>query len=127
MKALSQRENVDFLKTRGALYESKNGNMRAICTTSTRYETGSQYWYGYSPQWDKFLSECEHSFLVLGCMDRNFAYALPRERVIELLKSLHRTPERHWHIKLEENQSGSLDLIIPRSSNISLAQFQLNF
>jgi hypothetical protein len=127
MKALSQREKVDLVKISGAQYESTDGRIRAICTTSTRYKTGSQYWYGYSPEWNEFLSECEHSFLVLGCMDRNFAYALPRERVIELLKNLHRTSERHWHIKLEENQSGSLDLIIPRSSNISLAQFQLNF
>jgi len=127
MKALGNREKVNFLKTSGALYESTDGKARAICTTSKRYETGSQYWYGYSPQWDKFLSEGERSFLVLGCMDRNFAYALPRERVIELLEKLHRTAERHWHIELEENQSGSLDLIIPRSPNMSLAQFQLNF
>ena len=79
MKKLARRERVDLRKVSKSLYRSYSGDLSAVCTFSKRYErTRARYWYGYSPDWKKFLSQSPRSFLVLGCIDREVAYAIPK-------------------------------------------------
>jgi hypothetical protein len=126
IRALGDREGRELVKKSGALYSSPDGNVRAVCTVSKRYPSGSPYWYGYSPQWDEFLSGTKVSFLVLGCMDRDRAYVIPHERINKLLKHLHKTSDRHWHVVLEENEAGQIELAIPKAgSRIGLTEFEI--
>ncbi|MBN9248946.1 MAG: hypothetical protein J0I81_16150, partial [Hyphomicrobium sp.] len=42
------------------------------------------------------------------------------------LENLYRTPEKHWHIYLEEDNSGNLALQLSKtSSKVSLAPFEI--
>jgi hypothetical protein len=126
LRALCYREGFQLIKKSGALYATTDGNVRAVCTISKRYPTGSPYWFGYSPQWDEFLSGGKTSFLVLGAMDRDSAYAIPHERLSSILRHLNRTGERHWHIMLEENEAGQIDLAVPKTgSKIGLIEFEI--
>lgn len=126
LKALSAREGALLSKTGKALFSSPDGKVRAICTISKRYSTGSPYWYGYAPRWDEFLSKTKTSFIVLGCMDKDRAYAIPHDRISKLLPHLHRTGDRHWHLVLEENGGGQIELAIPRTgSRIGLTEFEV--
>ena len=126
VKALSKREGVHLIKNCGALYSSSDGTIKAACTISKRYSTGSPYWYGYAPRWESFLSKAKASYLVLGCMDRDRAYAIPYERIAKLLPHLHRTPQRHWHLVLEENSTGEIELVVPKSgSQIGLKEYEV--
>ena len=79
MKAFGNTVGKELLREKGAFYASADGQIRAICTLSKRYPSGAPYWYGYAPQWNAFLDEGKTSFLILGCMDRNVAYAVPHE------------------------------------------------
>src|ERR1700681_3772376 len=80
----------------------------------------------YSPQWDAFLAGGKVSYFVLGSADRDGAFAVPHEVIYKLLKHLRRTPERHWHVALEENAAGQIDLVIPKTgSRIGLAEFEI--
>jgi hypothetical protein len=127
MRALGEREGVALSKRkRGALYWSEDGTLRAACTASKRH-VGSRppYWYGYSPEWRTFLAAGQKSFLVFVCMDRVSGYAVPYEEMEKLLNDLHETPDRHWHIDLEENETAGLDLIQRTGSKISLNKFEL--
>jgi uncharacterized protein DUF1524 len=127
MKALSRRENVNIIKAGGALYSSEDGDLRAVVTVSKRHTARAPYWYGYSPHWDTFLSGGKNSFLVLGCLDRNAAYAIPHKRIGEILGELRRTSERHWHIDLEDNEGGGLDLSLSKTATrMPLSPFELD-
>ena len=80
----------------------------------------------YAPRWEAFLSKAKASFIVLGCMDRDRAYAIPYERITKLLPHLHRTPQRHWHLVLEENSAGDVELAVPKTgSKIGLKEFEV--
>lgn len=126
MRALSRREGLDLTNTSGALYRSVDDNLHVVCTVSKRYEKGRPpYWYGYSPQWHDFLLEGQRSFLVLGCMDRESAYAIPNLEINKILNDLYRTSDRHWHIVLEENEARELELLIPNGSKIPIKDFEL--
>ena len=126
MKALGKREGMHLVKTHGVLYSSPDGTMKAACTISKRYSTGAPYWYGYAPRWEAFLSKAKTSFIVLGCVDRDRAYAIPFERISKLLPHLHRTPQRHWHLVLEENPAGDIELAVPKTgSKIGLKEFEV--
>jgi hypothetical protein len=124
--ALAGRERVGLHKLHGASYQSGDGAVRAVCALSKRHEhPRPHYWYGYSPEWQRFLSQSASSFLVLACADRDLAYAIPNQQVDRVLSRLHRTGDRHWHIVLEETESGSLSLLVPNEKAISLDEFLL--
>lgn len=126
VQALAKREGSHLEKTRGAFYSSPDGTVKAICTISKRYTNGSPYWYGYAPQWNDFLSTAKNSYIVLGCMDRNRAYAIPHERISKILPHLHRTGERHWHLALEESGEGQIELSLPRTgSKVRLNEYEV--
>jgi hypothetical protein len=125
LQALGLREVVTLNK-KGALSWTDDKSVRAVCTVSKRYARhAAPYWYGYSPEWRKFLSEGEKSFLVLGCVDRNTAYAVPTAELEKIIDYLHRTPDRHWHIVLDENETSGLDLVPGCGPRIPLNKFEL--
>jgi hypothetical protein len=126
MRALGERENSKLIQKRGALYCNAEENIRVVCAISKRYATGAPYWYGYAPRWDEFLSGSKTSFLVLGCMDRDRAYAIPHEQIGKLLKHLHRTSNRHWHVALEEDDAGRIALTVPKTkTKVGLTEFEI--
>ena len=61
---------------------------------------------------------------MLGCMDRQTAYAIPFEEMENILERLHETQGRHWHIALAE-QAGGLELITKTGSRLGLNNFEL--
>ena len=123
LQALGLREGVALNNKKGALSWTDDKSVRAVCTISKRYaRRAAPYWYGYSPEWRKFLSEGQKSFLVLGCVDRNTAYAVPATELEKIVDDLHRTPDRHWHIVLDENDTGGLDLVAQKWSKDSSQQ-----
>jgi hypothetical protein len=78
MNALGRRENNPLIKKNGALYWNSEHTIQAACTVSKRYtkKGALPYWYAYHPTWDAFLGEVKNSFLVLGCMDKDAAFAV---------------------------------------------------
>lgn len=124
--ALGARENVELNKVGGASYQSRDGAIRAVFALSKRHEgPRPHYWYGHSPERRKFLSKGVSSFVVLGCIDRDVAYAIPNKQIDRVLDRLHRTGTRHWHVVLGEVEGGGLKLLIPNERAISLSEFSL--
>ena len=113
--AIGRREGTKLVKNTRATYWSADRQCRVACTISKRYEGGG-YWYAYHPKWDDFLSEAERGWLVLGCVDLDVAFALPREVIQEQLDYLHTTttknepPVTYWHIIIREVSAGKFEL-----------------
>lgn len=128
--ALGRRETASLVRKSRALYWNAQRDVRAACSMSKRYAGKNQapYWYAYHPQWDTFLSEADHGFFVLGCMDLEMAFAVPHAVVKPLLPSLNTTTNKtgttYWHVHLIEQPQG-LAISVPRSTPLSLSSFQV--
>jgi len=97
--ALAAREHVVLIKKSRALYWNQNHVDRAAFTVSKRYNRPGApiYWYTYHPAWAEFLNEADHGFFVLGCMDRNDAFAIPRDIFHPLITDLNPLKKRTDH------------------------------
>ena len=131
MAALGKREGVKFVKNTRATYWNPDRNVRVTCAVSKRYDRPDQtYWYAYHPRWDDFLTEAERGFFLLGCVDQDVGFAIPKEVIQENLTHLRTTttkkdpPRMYWHIGLRESGDGSYELKLPRvEENLPLKEF----
>lgn len=142
LDALSHREQITLNNKKGALSWTEDEGVRVVSTISKRHDRrAAPYWYGYSPEWRKFLASARKSFLVLGCVDRNTAYAIPAHELEKIIDNLHMSPAkrsdessdkstgetaaRHWHIVLDDNDEGGLDLVPRKGPRIAVKKFEL--
>jgi hypothetical protein len=130
--ALSRREGTPLIKKSRALYWSPDHDKRAAFTISKHYarRNGPHYWYAYHTQWDEFLKAGGGGYFVLGCMDRNQAFAIPIDVFRPLMEDLNTTRNEdgtyYWHIQLTETPSGDVSLIVPkRKSHLQLLEYRL--
>jgi hypothetical protein len=119
--AISRTQDISFIKKSRALYWDANHERRMGCTLSKRYDRSwYRYWYAYHPQWDSFLADGTSSLLVLGCMDLEFAFAIPRSTIHPLLPALNTTTtERstYWHLHIVEVEPEAYALLLPKESD----------
>jgi len=109
--ALNAKAGINLVRTRQALFDDKNADVRACITISKRYDNALQpYWYAYHPKWDNYLGESSFGYMVFGCVDRNEAYAIPLQQMRTFLPSLNQTVKpdgtSYWHVKFSESSSG---------------------
>jgi hypothetical protein len=129
--ALGSSQGTHLIQRSRALYWDASHRVRAACSISKRYEGRSYpYWYAYHPQWDEFLTEGQASFFVLGCMDLDFAFAIPQAALRPHLDSLNTTTTQeghtYWHIHLTE-KGGTYALMLPkRSTTLSLHDYRIS-
>ena len=130
LSALSEKLEVPLVKKSRALSWDPTHQVRAVCTVSKRYVRPGQipYWYAFHPKWRDYLREASQGFLVLGCMDRSEAYAIPFSVLTRHLDSLHMTELEdrfYWHVKLQEDGQ-NLFMQLPKSgSTLPLSEFRL--
>jgi len=115
------KEKTLIKKTR-ATYWSVDHALRVGCTLSKPYERGSQrYWYAYHPRWDEFLAGGEEGYLILGCMDLDSAFSIPRTDLTDILDKLNVTVKKdgkhYWHIQIFEKSDGEYELTLPKVSS----------
>jgi hypothetical protein len=105
------REKAPLIRKSKALYWSADRTVRVVCSVSKLHPRGT-YWYAYHPHWDRFLSEGQRGFYVLGCIGKGEAYALPFAWIHEKLDGLYVTErdegKMYWHVYLEETSSGQM-------------------
>jgi hypothetical protein len=119
---------VSLVNESRALFGESSRRVRVACAISKRYKGRTYpYWYAYHPRWDDYLKEVETGLLVLGCLDLNYGFAIPRSIVQSVLDDLYTTGrpdgERYWHISLVE-KDGDYSLLLPRRSDaLPLTQY----
>ena len=109
--------NEQAIKLSRTNFATEARSLGVTCAVSKRYRRDSQpYWYALHPQWLAFLRSLKEAYFVLGCMDRDEAYALPLTLIEQHLDDLNTTETksgqgRYWHIALA-NDNGRLALNI---------------
>jgi hypothetical protein len=126
LRSLGAREGATFLQKSRAQYWDPSHELRVVCSLSKRYEGKPYpYWYAYHPPWDDFLADGERSFFVLGCMDLDQAFAIPRTVLQPILPKLHQTIRdtgAYWHIHLTQSPGG-LAIVVPGGEPLQLAEY----
>jgi hypothetical protein len=117
--AFGKQVGSDLIAKSRALYHDVGNVIRVCCAISKRYPRGT-YWYAYHPHWDHFLSEGERGVFILGCVDRDVAYALPRAFMQNVLHDLYTTQMKdtakmYWHIHLEEGPAEELFFLVGKA------------
>jgi hypothetical protein len=124
--ALSKKFRPLVKKSR-ALYWTPEGDFRSAITISKEYKGGG-FWYAYHPAWDAFLAGAPESFLVLGCIGRNDAFAIPHFWIHSRLGSLNTTERddsKYWHVLLHPDGRGGLVLRMTNGQSEGLEQFRM--
>jgi hypothetical protein len=130
IESFAALKGKELVKQSRTLFSSPDKSLRVCCVVSKRYAGDYQpYWYAYHPKWDDFLSAAKESFLVLSCMDRKEAFALPYSWLAENKKSLNMTDngERsYWHIAVTTIHTGELAINLSKIGNkVALKAFRL--
>ena len=127
--SLAKKKGGPLIRKSRAMYWDITRDLRAVCSISKRYTGKNQnpYWYAYHPAWDDFLKPAKQGFFVLGCMDRDTAYAIPQSVMEGVLAHLHTTVPKdgkaYWHVHLKDGPNG-VEMVIPKTSQaLPLAQF----
>lgn len=126
--ALLSRKNAPLVKKSRALYWSADKTVRAAITISKQYEKGG-FWYAYHPSWDEFLGSASTGYLVLGCIGRFEAYAIPYGWIHAKLKLLNKTETDsggYWHLYLVPENNDRLQLWLINGQRESLESFKLS-
>jgi hypothetical protein len=113
--ALQRRLGVALVRRRRALFEDAEGRKRVCITISKRHDREYQpYWYAYHPSWNDFLKAAEQAMFVLGCMDRDEAFAIPLSTFSGFLPKLNKTTgdgsRNYWHVIITPKEDGGLAL-----------------
>lgn len=102
--------NRPFNRVSKTNFEDPETGLRVSCAVSKLYETSTPgYWYAFHPPWLEFLRGGKESFFLLGCMDREEAYAIPLRLLEDQLVNLNQTiagEKYYWHIYLRIDGSG---------------------
>lgn len=129
ISSLAEREGINLIAHTRAQFWTPDHDVRAVCAVSKRYDRGTSYWYAYHPQWDEFLSAGNIGHFVLGCLDKEVAYVLPRAEISRQLSSLNTTSrdgKTYWHIHLEDDRETGMSLILRGDGRRqSIAEFEM--
>jgi hypothetical protein len=116
-----------LIKKSKALYWSVDKSVRAAVTISKVYEKGG-FWYAHHPQWDQFLADAKTGLLVLGCIGRREAYAIPHSWIQAKLDDLYVTERekgKYWHLVLQPDEEGKLLLRMRDGESESIEKFKI--
>jgi len=125
-------QNASLVKFSKTLFQSGDKEIRACVAVSKNYLRDYQpYWYAYHPKWDEFLREGKESYLILACMDLNEAFAIPYDRLLQILPKLNQTRKEngknYWHIAVTNTDNGLAINLSRVKELMSLAQFRYAF
>jgi hypothetical protein len=119
--AVSSSLGIPLVQHRRVFFESSDGETRACIAISKRYERAYQpYWYAFHQTSSDYLHDATKGVFVLGCMDREEAFALPVSLMDTFLPKLNQTirqdGQSYWHIVLTTLEDGALALYSSRTS-----------
>ena len=100
-----------------------NEEIRACVVVSKNLEPSSpSYWYGYNEKTDVYLNGASgQAYLILACIDRNEAFAIPHEEIHRLLPEMSVTvtaSRTYWHIHIITTASGGLALKLSKGGSV---------
>ncbi|MFG1345481.1 hypothetical protein V5F59_11350 [Xanthobacter autotrophicus DSM 431] len=100
---LAERLAVNLTAKKGSLFETNDGAVRAVVTTSRRYPRAYQaYWYCFYESQRDYLAGAPDAYLVLTGIDTGRAWAIPLGTLEPFLDEMKMTRrpngQGYWHV-----------------------------
>jgi hypothetical protein len=128
IESLSRKESLTLIAHKRSQYWSRDKRTRVVCIVSKQYDTG-YYWYACHPHQRDFLSDSDRGFLLLGCVGGRYTYAVPKEKLIEILEFLNVTENdtrKYWHIHLQPAPNDKYVIPLPKKGEkLDLSPFEI--
>jgi hypothetical protein len=128
--AFSMLKRHKLIQRSRTFFWTADKDLRVCCTVSKRYENDAQrYFYAYHPKWDDFLKEGQ-GFLILCCLDRDDAFAIPRSWFQDNKQNLQVAEKANgikWLIWITALADGSLAIDLKDGTKYSLEPHKFNF
>ena len=110
---INQKLSKHLIKNGRVTYTSSDKTTNVVLLNSKRYDDpyGNDYWYGFRPNQDEFLSGKESSFVAFGCGSENKIVLIPFGRFKEFIPELKATYSAsgelsHSHVIIVESEDG---------------------
>jgi hypothetical protein len=129
IEAMARMTGAKLIKKSRALFWDAKHETRVACSISKRYPKSYLYWYAYHPEWNDFLQQGQASYFVLGCMDLNFAFAIPLKVIVGNLGALNTTTtskKTYWHIHIVATDHGGYAIPLHDGKQLSIDNFKLS-
>lgn len=129
IEAISSKIGPKLIKKSRALFWDAGHEKRVACSISKRYPKSYLYWYAYHPEWNEFLLGGLESYFVLGCMDLDFAFAIPLRVLSANLDALNTTTtskKTYWHIHIVEAEAGGFAIPLHKGKQLQIDQFKVS-
>lgn len=130
--AFAERQEKRLVKFSKTLFQSGDGELRVCVAVSKNYLRDYQpYWYAYHPKWDEFLRGGKSSFLLLACMDREDAFAIPYQQLVGMLPKMNQTKKddgkSYWHIAVTTTETGLAVNLSKVKEVVELSPYRFRF
>lgn len=128
IESMGRKTGSKLIKKSRALFWDANHEIRVACSISKRYPKSYLYWYAYHPEWETFLKEGQKAYFVLGCMDLDFAFAIPFHVMAANLASLNTTTtskKTYWHVHIVEADNGGFSIPLRGGKHLPIDEFRL--
>lgn len=125
-----QLNESKLIKRKTKLFSNAEDNLRASISVSKRYDLAYQnYWYAYEHPVRKYLSECNNSYFVMGCMDKDEAFAIPYAVMEEHKEDMPTTPAKenrkeYWHIYLRDKEGKMMWYLSRGRREIDISEYR---
>jgi hypothetical protein len=129
----AQLKHIRLLKRGRRLFIDDTAQVAVCCLISKRYDNQRHpYWYGFSPKMDEAIQGYKNAFVVIACLDRREAYAVPykafRPVLDQVNKSMLNGRLAHWQVQLTSSEYGKMAVAAPRGSmNLDLSPYAYTF
>lgn len=118
----------NFVRRSKTNFEGVTSGIRVACAVSKLYSTSTPgYWYALHPPWLQFLREGKEAFFILGCMDRDEAFALPLSDVESRLEEMNKSEDGDkyfWHIQTRVESKSVIWNLSKVAKKIPLEQYR---
>lgn len=131
--AFANKNRIIVQRARRTFFMTGDRQWKLCVTVSKRYPREAQpYWYAFHPEWRNFLQDAPHSYLIIACIDRSDAFAIPLIELDHILPSLYQTErpngKSYWHLALTPIEKDALAIRLAdgkRPFDISAFRFSL--
>ena len=103
---ISEKYNLNLKGTDSSLENSSKSHRFVLSVSRFRNDRVDKYWYRYDRRHIDYLSEVNHGYFVLGCLDSKKSFAIPKKDMDKLEKTMKKTidkdssqgQEYHYHV-----------------------------
>ena len=132
VSCFSAYKKKSLIRRKVALFSDSDNSLKVAILVSKYYDSGtSDYWYTYHPATEKFLSGGKEAYIIYGCIDEDYAFAIPLQLMEQFKDSIitHFVGEDKkecWHIYFRKRDNSMFLYLSNTKEEIDINQYKID-